>query len=125
MAESRYNLNRFDFQESYVHGAEDDQSSYVEKKAFKFRYRKALDDATTYDRRNQRMVDRQRQRFEQNNVKTLINNFASDPKHYENDYLDMIQSEAKQLYVDYFETDDKEGLEILADAELSALGEIY
>ena len=84
-----------------------------------------MDDAATYDRRNQRMVDRQRQRFDQNNVKALINNFASDPKNYENDYLDMIQSEAKQLYVDYFETDDKEGLDILADTELSALGEIY
>ena len=105
--EPRYNLNRFDFQESYVHGAEDDQSSYVEKKAFKFKYRKALDDASTYSRRNQRMIERQRQRFEQNDVKSLINNFAKDPKEYENSYLDMVQAEAKQLYVDYFETDDK------------------
>lgn len=109
----------------YVHGAEDDQSSYVEKKAFKFKYRKALDDSATYTRRNQRMIERQRGRFEQNDVKTLINNFASDPKKYENDYLDMVQTEAKQLYVDYFESDDKEGLDILGDAELTALGGIY
>ena len=45
----RYNLNRFDFQEIYVHGAEDDQSSYAEKTAFKFKYR---------------MIERQAQRFQ-------------------------------------------------------------
>lgn len=37
----------------------------------------------------------------------------------------MAQNEARKLYVDYFETDDKEGLDFLADAELPALGEIY
>jgi hypothetical protein len=47
----------------YVYGAEDDQSSYVEKKTFKFKYRRALDDADTYNRRNQRMIERQKQRF--------------------------------------------------------------
>lgn len=109
----------------YVHGAEDDQSSYVEKKAFKFKYRRALDDATTFGRRNQRMIERQSQRFQENNVKDLITNFAKDPKQYENEYLDMVQSEAKKLYVDYFETDDKEGLDFLVDAELSAFGGIY
>lgn len=47
----------------YVYGAEDDQSSYVEKKTFKFKYRRALDDVDTYNRRNQRMIERQKQRF--------------------------------------------------------------
>lgn len=37
----------------------------------------------------------------------------------------MVQSEAKKLYADYFETDDKEGIEIIANSELSTLGEIY
>lgn len=37
----------------------------------------------------------------------------------------MAQNEARKLYVDYFETDDKEGLDFLADAELPALGEVY
>lgn len=125
LGESRYNLNRFDFQEMYVHGAEDDQSSYVEKKVFKFKYRKALDDASTYGRRNGRMIEKQRARFEQNNVKSLIDNFARSPADFEHSYLDMVQAEAKQMYADYFETDDKEGLDILANTELPALGEIY
>lgn len=43
MSDIHFNLNRFDFQEGYTMAPEDDQSSYIEKKIFKFKYRRALD----------------------------------------------------------------------------------
>ncbi len=48
MSDEKYSLRHFDFQEAYVVGAEDDQTSYVEKKAFKFKYRRALDKPEDY-----------------------------------------------------------------------------
>ena len=63
LADQRYNLNKFDFQEGYTLVAEDDQSSYIEKKIFKFRYRRALDSNAEYQRKNQRMIDAQKARF--------------------------------------------------------------
>ena len=63
MSDHKYNLTKFDFQEGYTLVAEDDQSSYVEKKVFKFRYRRALDSNADYQRRNQRMIDAQKARF--------------------------------------------------------------
>ena len=108
-----------------MHGAEEDQSTYAQKKAFKFKFRKALDDATTYERRNTRMIEKQKERFDSNNTKELISNFTKDPKEYENEYLDMVQAEAKNLYVDYFATDDAEGLDFLAEAELASFSEVF
>ena len=68
LTDQRYNLNKFDFQEGYTIGYEDDQSSFVEKKIFKFKYRRALDSPADYERKNQRMVDAQKKRFTSNKV---------------------------------------------------------
>jgi hypothetical protein len=48
LSDEKYSLRHFDFQEAYVVGAEDDQTSYVEKKSFKFKYRRALDRPEDY-----------------------------------------------------------------------------
>jgi len=34
-----YKLDRYDFQENYTRAPEDDQTSLIEKKIFKFKYR--------------------------------------------------------------------------------------
>ena len=79
MANERYNLNKFDFQEGYTLAPEDDQSSYIEKKIFKFRYRRALDSPADYERRNRRMVEAQSSRFQNDNTKELLENYIRDP----------------------------------------------
>jgi hypothetical protein len=43
LTDYKYSLNKFDFQEMYTQSPEDDQTSYIEKKIFKFKYRRALD----------------------------------------------------------------------------------
>ncbi len=48
LTDHKYNLNKFDFQETYTGNPEDDQTSYVEKKIFKFKFRKALDSQQNY-----------------------------------------------------------------------------
>lgn len=63
MTDARYNLNKFDFQETYTGNPEDDQTSYVEKKIFKFKYRRALDSKENYERRNARLIEGQKKRF--------------------------------------------------------------
>ena len=65
LTDDRYNLNKFDFQETYTANPEDDQTSYVEKKIFKFKYRRALDSKADYERRNARVIDEQRKRFQE------------------------------------------------------------
>lgn len=53
-----YNKNLYDFQEGYTKNPEDDQTSLIEKKTFKFRYRLANETAENYKRRNDRMIRR-------------------------------------------------------------------
>ncbi len=79
ITDHKYNLNRFDFQESYTGNPEDDQSSYVEKKIFKFKYRRALDSKEDYDRRNTRMIEEQKKRFGDKAYMQIIENYLRDP----------------------------------------------
>ena len=72
LTDHKYNLNKFDFQEAYTHNPEDDQSSYIEKKIFKFKYRRALDSKEDYERRNMRMIEGQKERFEGNRAMEII-----------------------------------------------------
>lgn len=112
LSDERYSLRHFDFQEGYSFAPEDDQTSYVEKKLFKFKYRRALDKPEDYDRRNKRMVEGQKGRFEQSQVQQLIENYIKEPSKYEKDYLNFVKSEAVSQYQDYFQT-DKDELESL------------
>jgi hypothetical protein len=108
LSDERYSLRHFDFQEGYTVGPEDDQTSFVEKKAFKFKYRRALDKPEDYERRNKRMVESQRARFEKSGVQALIENYVRDPAKYEKDYINLVKSEAVSQYQDYFQTDKDE-----------------
>lgn len=127
LGKSRYNLNRFDFQESYVGGNEDDQTSFVEKKIFKFKYRRALDTFEDYTRRNKRMIENQKKRFNEDNTNKLIEAYLEDPATYEADYLEMVQKESALLYNDYFESDKEEKGELagLLEANPALLVSIF
>lgn len=111
LADGKYSLNRYDFQEGYTISPEDDQTSYLEKKMFKFKYRRALDSRADYERKNERMVERQRQRFGDLGYNELISKYLSDPSQYESEYLKMISNESIKQYSDYFES-DKEDLDL-------------
>jgi hypothetical protein len=80
----------------------------VEKKAFKFKYRRALDKPEEYERRNKRMIEGQKSRFEQANVQQLIENYLREPTKYEKEYISFVKSEALAQYQDYFQTDKDE-----------------
>jgi len=79
LTDHKYNLNKFDFQEFYTGNPEDDQSSYVEKKIFKFKYRRALDSREDYERRNRRMIEEQKKRFDDKQQVQTIQNYLKDP----------------------------------------------
>jgi hypothetical protein len=125
LSKARYNLNRFDFQEEYVIGNEDDQSSYLEKKIFKFKYRRALDSSEDYGRRNERMIGNQSKRFDENNTIELIQNYLEDPETYQEAYLEMVQKESLKIYNDYFESDKDENFQLLTQVSPGALVPIF
>ena len=108
LTDYKYNLNKFDFQENYTSNPEDDQTSYVEKKIFKFKYRRALDSKEDYDRRNQRMIESQRQRFDENQSLELIQNYLKDPVANEAAYIELLDNESIAQYKDYFRTENDE-----------------
>lgn len=108
LADGRYNLNKFDFQETYTSNPEDDQTSYVEKKIFKFKYRRALDSKADYERRNARLVDEQQKRFQEQKHLETIQNYLLDPVTHEKAYLELLENEAAAQYRDYFRTENDE-----------------
>lgn len=108
LSDSRYNLNKFDFQETYTGNPEDDQTSYVEKKIFKFKYRRALDSKADYERRNARLVEEQRKRFQEQKHLETIQNYLLDPVTHEKAYLELMENEAAAQYKDYFRTENDE-----------------
>lgn len=92
LTDARYSLNKFDFQETYTGNPEDDQTSYVEKKIFKFKYRRALDSKEDYDRRNARLIEGQKKRFEEKKHLETIQNYLLDPVTHEKAYLELIEN---------------------------------
>ncbi len=108
LSEPRYNLNKFDFQESYTGNPEDDQTSYIEKKIFKFKYRRALDSKADYDRRNARLIEEQKKRFEEKKYVEVIQNYLIDPVAHEKAYLELLENDALAQYKDYFRTENDE-----------------
>jgi hypothetical protein len=75
---------------------------------FKFKYRRALDSRADYERRNTRMVDNQKARFEQKQYSQLVENYLRNPKEFEGEYLKMISDETVNQYRDYFQTEKEE-----------------
>lgn len=125
LADERYSLKHFDFQESYTSAPEDDQTSYVEKKAFKFKYRRALDSAQDYERRNSRMVEAQKRRFEEQKVQELIENYLRAPQQHEREYMAFVKSEAVSQYQDYFQSERDELDGPLLQANSGTLGAVF
>lgn len=115
MSDYKYSLNKYDFQEGYTISPEDDQTSYLEKKVFKFKYRRALDSKADYEKRNTRMIENQKARFEQAKFSQLVENYLKEPEKYEVDYLKAVSDEAVNQYKDYFQTEnDQFDLELLS-----------
>lgn len=92
LGDYKYSLNKYDFQEGYTISPEDDQTSYLEKKVFKFKYRRALDSKADYERRNSRMVEKQKARFEEVKFAQLVENYLREPEKYEVEYLKAVSN---------------------------------
>jgi hypothetical protein len=127
-ARGDYNLDKYDFQELYTRQPEDDATSYLEKKAFKFKYRRAKDSTETYERRQTRMVQRQLERFDKEGVQDIVAQLGeaiqqgneANRTYYERRYLDVLAKESVAQYQDYFETDGEEDFTVfdnIPDAE--------
>ena len=125
LTDHKYSLNKFDFQEAYAQNPEDDQSSYIERKIFKFKYRRALDSKDDYERRNRRMVDEQKRRFEENRAVDIIQNYLQDPVRHERAYLDLIQEESVNQYKDYFRTENDEFDNVLLGLNKNRVGLVF
>jgi hypothetical protein len=108
LTDYKYNLSKFDFQENYTGNPEDDQTSYVEKKIFKFKYRRALDSKEDYERRNQRMIEGQKKRFDENGHLETIQKYLEDPAANEGAYLALLDIESIAQYKDYFRSENDE-----------------
>ncbi len=72
LVEPEYQLDRYDFQETYTITPEEDQSSLIQKKAFKFQYRLASDSLETFQRRNNRMIERHLARYDQKGIQSVF-----------------------------------------------------
>lgn len=115
-----YKLNRYDFQEGFTRNPEDDQSSLIQKKAFKFRFRRARDSVELFEKRNQRMIRRQLERFHKKNISHVIDDVSrslgkineSQQAQKELDYIHTIIDESVQQYKDYFESDKEEDFSV-------------
>ena len=82
---------------------------------FKFKYRRALDSKADYERRNLRMIQGQRARFEQGKYSELVENYMREPEKYEAEYLKMVSEETINQYRDYFQTENEQfDLELLS-----------
>ncbi len=67
-----------------------------------------MDSRADYERRNTRMVDNQKARFEQKQYSQLVENYLRNPKEFEGEYLKMISDETVNQYRDYFQTEKEE-----------------
>jgi len=135
-ASGDYNLDKYDFQELYTRQPEDDATSYLEKKAFKFKYRKAKDSVETYERRQNRMIQRQLERFDRQGVQDIVGQLTdaiqqgneADRTYYERRYLDVLAKESVAQYQDYFETDGEEDFTVfdnIPDAEKASFLRVF
>jgi len=121
LARDDYKLDRYDFVEAYTRNPEEDATSFLEKKAFKFKYRMARDPLDVYQRRQTRMVARQLERFEKQGLSQLLANLTDaisqgdEAKRVvlERKYLDILAKEAINQYHDYFEDDPQEDFKFL------------
>lgn len=64
MHAGQYRLQRFDFQEMYTHAPEDDQSSFLQKKVFRMKYRHFDSSVSQHYAREQKMLNASLARYE-------------------------------------------------------------
>lgn len=77
LVQPEYQLDRYDFQESYTISPEEDQTSLIQKKAFQFKYRLASNTLDNFQRKNNRMTERHLTRYEQKGIQAVLNiNFS-------------------------------------------------
>lgn len=119
LSRKEYRLENFDFQEMYTNNPEDDQTTFVERKIFQYKYRQALDSAEVYEARNERMIQAQIKRFsdleflkEWNGIRKTV---SEDPANHEAamKYIALLKKEAVQQYKDYFQDDKQQDFSFL------------
>ncbi|CAD8055589.1 unnamed protein product [Paramecium sonneborni] len=122
----KYSPLRFDFQEAYTHNPEEDQTSLLEKKLWRFKYRLAFDCTKDYQVREKRLIERHLARMTKDpeyiavfkNLQTAVNSeneFAL--LEAEKNYYNLAAKEGFLQYKDYFEGD--------ASAEIELVEELY
>jgi ssDNA-binding Zn-finger/Zn-ribbon topoisomerase 1 len=117
LTSSEYKLDKYDFQERYTKAyVEEDATSIAEKKAFKFRYRQANDTLETFQRREERLLNRQLQRGATSKINDYLEEYnqtrlSGDKPNAQRAltrYHEAVRHEALQSYKDYFESDGEE-----------------
>lgn len=120
-ASGDYNFDKFDFQEIYTHNPEEDASSLLEKKLFKFKYRAANDPIDLYLQRQERVILRQHERMNSKEYAEILKNYedslanGSDIARIaaEKAYFEFLAKETAQAYRDYYEDDKTEDFKFL------------
>jgi len=136
VSSEHYQLKNFDFQELYTRQPEEDTSSFLDKKAFKFKYRQAKDSAEVYYRRQTRTMKRQIERLEKKGFSKLTQNLSLALQDgdkvtstiLERQYLDILADESIAQYRDYFESDAEEDFTVfdnIPDAEKVAFFNVF
>jgi hypothetical protein len=117
LSSSEYRLDKYDFQERYSKAnLEEDASSIAEKLAFKFKFRRARDNADTHARREKRLLERQLVRSANSRVNALLNEYVARTEAGDStgsgkalkEYHEELRKEAVQSYKDYFESDGED-----------------
>lgn len=84
-----------------------------------------MDSASDFERRNNRVISRQKERFDKNQTNTLIENYLRNPEKHESEYLKLVREEARNMYKDYFESDKDENLDELIKSDNGQLASIF
>lgn len=84
-----------------------------------------MDSASDFERRNNRVISRQKERFDKNQTNTLIENYLRNPEKHESEYLKLVREEARNIYKDYFESDKDENLDELIKSDNGQLASIF
>lgn len=106
-----YQSKKFDFQETYAKTVEPDNTSYVQKKVFKFNYRQAFVEEADHARKEERMLDRLKKSNFLKNVSEITARNAKLAAEKtlntanEMEYYNELIHQAVENYKNYFESD--------------------
>lgn len=71
------------------------------------------------------MIESQKNRFQQQNVQSLIENYLREPLKHQSEYINFVKSESVAQYQDYFQTDRDELESIVLENNKVALSLVF